>query len=122
MNKWCGIGRLTKDPEISYTQKGTAVARFSLAIDRRSAEKATDYIQCVAMGKTAEVMEKYIAKGDQIGVEGSIQTGNYKKDGKTVYTWNVFAESVTFTEKKKGGNSDIPEGFAQLADEDIPFS
>ena len=130
MNNWSGLGRLTKDPEIRYTQSGIAMANFTLAIDRRSKEKATDFIQCKAIGKIAEVIEKYVSKGDLIGVSGEIQTGSYEKDGKKVYTWCVFVSSIDFTGKrettsgkdeKQEAKSEIPEGFSQLTDDDIPF-
>lgn len=133
MNKWHGIGRTTKDIELRYTTGASqmAVARFTLAVNRRKRQDGTqeaDFISCIAWGKTAEIMEKYVHKGDQIGIVGRIQTGSYDKDGHKVYTTDVVVEELEFLEKKKdstqGGSgptqSEIPEGFSML-DEDIPF-
>ena len=133
MNKWQAIGRITKDIEVRYTQSQTAVARFTLAVNRRKKEDGTqeaDFISCMAWGKTAEIMDKYVHKGDRIGIVGRIQTGSYEKDGQKHYTTDVVVEELEFLEKKKdsaqsGGQSaqqgEIPEGFSQLTDDDIPF-
>ena len=103
MNVWTGTGRLTKDPVIRASQE-TTVARFTLAVNRKYKKDGdnADFISCVAFGKTAEFIEKYIAKGTKIEVEGRIQTGSYtNKDGSKVYTTDVVAESVDFAESKK---------------------
>jgi len=139
MNNVVLIGRLTKDPELRYIpQSETAVASFTLAVDRPlSKEKAADFIRIVTFGKTAELCEKYLAKGRQVGISGRIQTGSYKdKDGKTVYTTEVYADRVEFLgggdrNGGEGGSFDrpqkeapsIPEGFQALDedDDDIPF-
>lgn len=130
MNRADLTGRTTKDPEIRYAQ-GTnpmCIAKFSLAVDRRfkkDGEPTADFINCVAFGKTAEFIEKYVAKGIKIGVCGHIQTGSYKdKDGKTVYTTEVVADEVEFEEKKEqapkqdNGFIDVPDS----ALDDLPFS
>ena len=106
MNKVFGIGRLTKDIEIRYTQKGTAVASFILAIQRdiKNADGVyeSDFISCVAYNKTAETMGKYLTKGSQIAIDGRIQTGSYDgQDGKKVYTTDVVIEKVQFLDTKK---------------------
>lgn len=127
MNKWTGIGRVTKDIECRYTAKTQkAVARFTLAVNRMRKEDGADFISCIAWGKTAEIMEKYVKKGHQIGVTGRIQTGSYEKDGHKVFTTDVIVEEMEFLEKKQSSSSqtpqedEIPDGFAYL-DEDLPF-
>lgn len=133
MNNVTLIGRLTRDPEVRYTS-GTqmAVARFNLAVDRqykREGEPTADFIPIVVFGKTAELCEKYIAKGRQVAIEGRIQTGNYtNKDGNKVYTTDVVANRVEFLGYAKDSNAaapaedtGIPEGFQPIDDDDIPF-
>ena len=124
MNKWCGIGRLTKDPVIRYIPESqTAVASFSVAIDDGYGEKKkTNFIPVTVFGKQAENCEKFLAKGRKVGVEGKIQTGSYKnKDGQTVYTTDVVADRVEFLEfGEKNENNDIPSGFRAIDDE-TPF-
>ena len=106
MNKVILMGRLTRDPEVRYTQgdNASAVARFSLAVDRRfkkDGEQTADFINCVAFGKTGEFIEKYGRKGTKFVVEGRIQTGSYtNKDGQKVYTTDVVVEQVEFAESK----------------------
>ena len=103
MNVWTGTGRLTKDPVIRASHE-TTVARFTLAVNRKYKKDGdnADFISCVAFGKTAEFIEKYIAKGTKIEVVGRIQTDSYtNKDGSKVYTTDVVAESVDFAESKK---------------------
>ena len=104
MNKVVLAGRLTKDPEVRYSQgeNATCIARYSLAVDRRGKEKETDFINCVCFGKTGEFAEKYLKKGMKIIVFGRIQTGSYKdKDGRTLYTTDVIVEEHEFCESKK---------------------
>mgnify|MGYP004443971925 CR=1 FL=1 len=132
MNKWIGVGRLTRDPDIRYSGE-LAIARFTLAVERRFAkenEAKADFISCVAFGKTAQFIEKYVAKGTKIVVDGRIQTGSYEKDGQKVYTTEIVVESTEFAESKKSsgenpvenkkddGFVDLPEGF----DDELPFS
>lgn len=106
MNKVILMGRLTKDPEVRYSQgeASTAVARFSLAVDRRFKRDngpTADFINCVAFGKTGEFIEKYCHQGTKLCVEGRIQTGSYtNKDGNKVYTTDVVVESAEFAESK----------------------
>lgn len=114
MNKTILVGRLTADPEVRYTQgqNTTAVARFTLAVDRKyktDGGQSADFIGCVAFGKTAEFIEKYFRKGLKIALDGRIQTGSYTdKDGFKRYTTDVVAESVEFAESKKV-NEDKPQ-------------
>jgi single-strand DNA-binding protein len=110
MNKAMLIGRLTRDPEVRYSQgeNSTAVARFTLAVDRRFKRAGetsdADFIGCVAFGKQAEFVEKYFKQGMKMVAVGRIQTGSYtNKDGQKVYTTDVVVEEVEFAESK--GNS-----------------
>lgn len=124
MNAWVGIGRLVRDPEVRYTQSGKAVARFTLAIDRRGGEKQADFIPCVAWEKTAEIISQHVSKGQKIAVEGRIQTRSYDaNDGMKRYVTEVVVNSMEFCDSKGGQQlSDVKE-FAGTAvpDEDIPF-
>ena len=106
MNKWAGLGRLVRDPEIrkGKTSKGEEmlVARYTLAIDRRGKDAGADFISCVVFGRGAEFAEKYLKKGIKIAVTGRIQTGDYtNKDGQKVYTTDVIIEEQEFAESKK---------------------
>ena len=102
MNKVILIGRLTKDPELRFAAgSGTAVSRFTVAVNRQFKKDETDFINCVAFGKTAEFLEKYFKKGMAIGLTGHIQTGSYtNKDGQKVYTTDVIVEETEFVESK----------------------
>lgn len=136
MNRVVLMGRLTKDPELRYTQgeQPMAVGRFSLAVDRRGRDKGTDFISCVAFGKTAEFIEKYFGRGSRILLEGHIQTGSYdNKDGNRVYTTDVIVDAVEFCEKNSNvvaaepavTPSSVGEGFMNipdgLEDDGLPF-
>lgn len=122
MNQVLLIGRTTKDVEIRYSGE-TPVAKFSLAVDRQGKDKQTDFLNIVAFGKTAELCEKYLAKGKKVAVQGRIQTGSYEKEGRKIYTTDVIAERIEFIEwGDKAEKPDIiPEGFAVLDDGDDPF-
>ena len=119
MNKAILIGRLTRDPEVRYSQgeSSTAVARFTLAVDRRfkraGETQDADFIGCVAFGKQAEFVEKYFKQGMKMVAVGRIQTGSYtNKDGQKVYTTDVVAEEIEFAESK-GNNGDSGSGYQQ---------
>lgn len=140
MNRVILMGRLTREPDIRQPNE-TKVARFGLAVDRRfpkEGEKDADFPSCVAFGKSADFVEKYLHKGTKIVVEGHIQTGGYtNKDGQKIFTTDVICESFEFAESKKndsdGGNSsggnqkkaepkddgfmNVPEGL----DAELPF-
>ena len=112
MNKVILMGRLTRDPEVRYSQgeQATAVARYTLAVDRRgrSQENSADFIQCVAFGKAGEFVERYLHKGTKIVLTGRIQTGSYtNKEGQRVYTTDIVAEDQEFAESKnaEGGGT-----------------
>lgn len=110
MNKWIGMGRLTRDPEIRYTNSQSGeqmcIARYTLAVDRRFVKKGgneqtADFISCVAFGKIGEFAEKYLKQGAKIAVSGRIQTGSYtNKNGQKVYTTDVVVEECEFAESK----------------------
>ena len=139
MNSVSLIGRLTRDPEVRYgAATQTAVARFSIAIDRGKDrdgnDRGADFPTIVCFGKTAELVEKYLGKGRLVGITGRIQTGSYEKDGRKVYTTEVLADRVEFLDRgnSTSGNSSessysapaedsLPGGFEKLMDDDIPF-
>lgn len=116
------MGRLTRDPEIRYSQTGTAVARYNLAVNRRysrEGEPGADFLNCIAFGKSAEFAEKYFRKGLKIVIRGRIQTGSYtNRNGATVYTTDVVIEEQNFAESKgaqtsQGGNVTDAEALFQ---------
>lgn len=138
MNKVILMGRLTRDPDIRYSQgeKSTAVARYALAVDRkfkRDGEASADFINCIAFGKNGEFAEKYLRKGTKIVVVGHIQTGSYtNKDVQKVYTTDVVVEEHEFAESKKSAGESLPpatshtdkDGFMNIPDgidEELPF-
>ena len=146
MNKVILMGRLTRDPEIRYSQgeQSTAIARYTVAVDRRfqrnnSDGQTADFIPCVAFGRSGEFAEKYFHKGIKVVVEGRIQTGSYtNKEGQKVYTTEVIVENQEFAESKNansGGDfapADRPspggasvDGFMNIPDsldEELPFA
>lgn len=142
MNKVILIGRLVRDPEVRYGgANNTAVARISLAVDRRfkqEGQPTADFINCLAFGKRAEFLEKYCSKGTKLVVEGSWQTGSYtNKDGQKVYTNECLIENCEFAESKNtsggnngGGNArqqsnSAGDGFMNIPDgidEESPFN
>lgn len=142
------MGRLTRDPEVRYSQgdNATAIARFTLAVDRRikrDNEASVDYINCVSFGRSAEFAEKYFHKGTKIVIVGRIQTGSYtNKDGQKIYTTDIvieeqdFAESKAASQQNNSGNAQnasnnqqaqqpkpqtSPDGFMSADDEGLPF-
>lgn len=140
MNKVILMGRLTRDPEVRYSsgENQTAIARYSLAVDRRRGkndEQSADFINCVTFGKSAEFAEKYFHKGLKITVAGRIQTGSYtNKDGQKVYTTDVVVEEQEFAESKAASGNSAPasnpepsngDGFMNIPDgidEELPFN
>lgn len=142
MNKAIIMGRLTRDPEIRWTQAGNSqeqmcIARYTLAVDRRQKDAGADFIPVVAFGKAGEFAEKYFKKGTKLVVTGRIQTGSYtNKEGAKVYTTEIVAEDQEFAESKAAGQQgngqaaagqpqtddqgfmNIPDGI----DEELPFS
>lgn len=134
MNKVILLGRLTKDPDVRYTQSENmlAIARYTLAVDRRfkkEGQPSADFINCVAFGKSAEFAEKYMTKGRLFGVIGRIQTRNYDNDKKEkVYVTEVVVEEQYFADSKKDDKKDINEllkedddKLKELDNIDLPF-
>ena len=150
MNRVILMGRLTRDPNISYSQGGDnmAIARFTLAVDRRGRrqdgadQQNADFIGCVCFGRQAEFAEKYLRQGTKVAVTGRIQTGSYtNKDGQKVYTTDVVLDDIEFAESKntQGGSdsnysyqapsrpapSAAGDGFMNIPDgidEELPFN
>lgn len=100
MNRIILCGRLTREPDVRYSQgeKPMAIARYTLAVDRVG--DGADFPSCVAFGKQGEFAEKYLQKGMKILIEGHLQTGSYEKDGKKIYTTDVIVDRHEFVEKK----------------------
>ena len=132
MNSVALVGRLTKNPIVTYTQGGSSITKFSIAVDRRfktDGQPSADFINVVVFGKTGEFVEKWFHKGEPISITGRIQTGSYtKQDGTKVYTTDVIAESAEFVPGKPQNQSQEPEqvneGFMQINAEDeagLPF-
>lgn len=134
MNKVILLGRLTKDPEVRYTQSENmlAIARYTLAVDRRfkkEGQPSADFINCVAFGKSAEFAEKYMTKGRLFGVIGRIQTRNYENDKKEkVYVTEIVVDEQYFVDSKKDDKKDLSEllkedddKLKELDDIDLPF-
>lgn len=116
MNKFIGIGRLTRDPEIRTAQSQSGqitIARYTLAIDRRfkkEGEQSADFINCIAFSKLGEFAEKYLKKGTKIAVVGRIQTSNYtNKEGQKVYTTDIVVEECEFAESKAASGTANPQ-------------
>ena len=144
MNKVILMGRLTRDPDVRYSQgdNSTAIARYTIAVDRRVSRNAgddqqtADFIGCVAFGRNAEFAEKYLHKGTKILVEGRIQTGSYtNKDGNKVYTTDIVVERHEFCESRGAQGGDMSfggsapsapdDGFINLPggiEDEIPFN
>lgn len=139
MNKVILMGRLTRDPDIRYSQgdSATCVARFTLAVDRRfkkqGDDQTADFINCVAFGKTGEFAEKYLYQGTKVVGCGRIQTGSYtNKEGQRVYTTDVVLEEVEFAESKNSSNNNTQgrpspvdaNGFMNIQDDlgELPFN
>ena len=130
MNKWIGMGRLTRDPQLESSGNGVEYCRFTIAIDRaftkKDGEKQTDFIDCTCFNKTAALVDKYFHKGDGIMVEGRIEQDKYvDKDGNNRTSWKIICDRVEFPPSRKGQSDAAPAQSAAFADEDddgeIPF-
>lgn len=143
MNKVIISGRLTRDPEVRYSQgeNSLAIARFTLAVDRKIKKDGdnADFISCIAFGKSAEFFEKYVKQGTKMAIVGRIQTGSYtNKEGQKVYTTDIVVEESEFAESKNNSSSGnenqssrpipsqaIGDGFMNIPeglDEELPFN
>ena len=101
MNQFTGIGRLTNDPELKYTAAGMAYAKFTLAINRVPKKDETDFINCTAWGKTAEVVGEYVRKGHRLAVTGSLKIDHFEKNGEKRTSAGINVNSVEFLESAK---------------------
>lgn len=128
MNSCDFIGRLTRDPEVRYSQgeKPVCITRFTLAVDKPKGDGAF-YLAFKALGARGEFAEKHLRKGQQIGVHSRAESGSYEKDGNKVYFTEFIVEGFTFCGKKENGNAgpaagdgfmDVPDGY----DEELPFN
>lgn len=136
MNKVILMGRLTRDPEVRYSQgeNSTAVARYTVAVDRKSnKDNEADFIPCVCFGKAAEFVEKYLHKGLKIAITGRLRTGSYtNKDGNRIFTTDVVVEEHEFAESKSSGSNNqmsppasVSDGFMNIPDgidDELPFN
>ncbi|MBB6716252.1 single-stranded DNA-binding protein [Clostridium gasigenes] len=136
MNKVMLIGRLTRDPELNFAaNSGTAVCKFGIAVTRQFKKEETDFINCIAFGKTGEIIGQHLTKGKPIAIVGNIRTGNYEaKDGTKRYTTDVVVESFDFIGGNKEKQSENPksnqndfggtnfeEDMTPVDDGDMPF-
>ena len=141
MNKFIGMGRLTRDPEVRYSQgeKSTAIASFSIAVNRkfkRENEADVDFFNCTAFGKQAEFVEKYLKQGTKVLITGRVQNNNYtNKEGQKVYSVQIMVEEIEFTESKAASTGTTPSfnpngvtdanGFMNIPEslaEELPFA
>lgn len=130
MNKFIGMGRLTRDPEITTTNTGTQMARYSIAVDRKfkkEGQPTADFFNCVSFGKQAEFCEKYLKKGIKVVVSGPIQIDNYTtKTGEKRINVNVMVDDIEFAESKgdKTDNNESKNDFINVTIpmEELPFS
>lgn len=136
MNKVILMGRLTRDPEVRYSASSTAIARYTLAVDRmytRENDPTADFIPCVCFGKTAEFAENHLHKGIKIAVTGRIQTGSYtNRDGQKVYTTDVVVEQQEFAESRSASSASaqqpapaLDDGYINIPDgidDELPFN
>lgn len=130
------MGRLTRDPEVRYSNEGNAVSKFSLAVDRRykrEGQPNADFFNCVAFGKTAEFTEKYLKQGTKVALEGELQNNNYtNKEGQKVYGMQIVVNSLEFAESKSSSSSDREStqqgdsndfmNVPDVAEEELPFA
>jgi single-strand DNA-binding protein len=136
MNKVLMMGRLTRDPEVRYSNEGNAVSKFSLAVDRRykrEGQPDADFFNCVTFGKTAEFTEKYLKKGTKVVLEGELQNNNYtNKEGQKVYGMQIVVNSLEFAESKSSNSPDRENtqqvdsndfmNVPDVAEEELPFA
>ncbi len=129
MNRVTFIGRLTKDPEIRYTQgaEPLAICQFSIAVERPYGEPTSDFFRCICFGKRGEAISKYFRKGSKIGIAGRLQTGSYTdKDGVKRYTTDTIVEDFEFCDSKNAQDNSADSNNADFTEdntgyEDLPF-
>ena len=131
MNKWIGMGRLTRDPKLESSGNGVEYCRFSVAIDRayskQGEDRKCDFIDCTTFGKQAAFVQKYFHKGDGIMVDGRLESDKYvDKDGNNRVSWKIMCDRVEFPPSRKTDSGAAPSGTEFVepidgSDEDIPF-
>ena len=135
MNQVLLIGRLTKDPELKYSQSGKAFCRFSIAVTKEFNRNETDFFDCVAWNKTAEIVAEYMRKGRKLAVHGRLATGSYEKEGRNIKTYSIIVDKFEFVdsgekEQQQSGkfsSQEVQENEAFndndeiMDDEDFPF-
>lgn len=126
MNSVFEIGRVTKDVALRATPSGKSVAQFSLAVPRFKKEDGADFFNCIAWGKTAENMSKYVKQGDRIAVTGRLQSRNYEKDGRRVYVTEIVCEEVQFLEYRRDEQAQVEtpvdaNTFPDIDPDEVPF-
>ena len=131
MNSIVLIGRLARDPELSYTASQTAMCRFTLAVDRprrNGEDQGADFIRIVVWNRQAETCDRYLSKGSRVAIEGNIRTGSYEnRDGVTVYTTDVWANRVEFLSSARDNDNTEPrkverEDSFNATYDDVPFN
>ena len=126
MNKAIIIGRLTKDIDLKYTTDGQmAVSRFTVAVprgkDKNGNDKGADFISCVAFGRRAETLERFVRKGHRIAVSGQIRTGSYEANGEKKYTTDVIVQDFDFLQPKEKSEPPVESYYTDLTDEEIEY-
>jgi single-strand DNA-binding protein len=127
MNNVSLIGRLVKDGELRFNQSGVGIYRNTIAVNRKFKKDESDFISIVAFKQTGELMANHLKKGDQVGIEGHIQTGSYEKDGHKVYTTDIIVDNITFVGSKKQDkpsqkkDADPFQDAAPIDSDDLPF-
>lgn len=124
MNNVTLMGRLTRDPELKYSQAGKAYCRFTVAINREFNREEADFINCLAFGKTAETIAEWLGKGRRIALQGRIQTGSYQNsNGDTIYTTEVVADRFEFVDSQNENSKKTHSNNNDVLDDndDFPF-
>ena len=124
MNVTVLVGRLTKDPEVKFGQTGKAYARFTLAVNRPFSKDEVDFINCVAFGKTAELIAEYLRKGHKVGITGRLQMNKYEVNGEKRTSYDVIVDTIEFLESKQSGaqqNNTRVEEDNNTDDDEFPF-
>lgn len=123
INRVIIVGRLTADPQLRMTSMNKKTCRFSLAVNRRGKDNGADFPNCLAWEQAADLIATHCNKGDQIGVEGHIQTGSYVDNatGKKIYTTDIIVDNVTFLNNRPTEATETPQNNVPIADEELPF-
>ena len=123
MNHITLIGRLTKDPELKYSQSGKAFCRFSLAVAKEFNRNETDFFDCVAWNKAAEIIAEYLRKGKRAAIQGRLETGSYETDGKNIKTYSIVVDKFEFLDPAGGqGQQSASYSQNQVSQNNEPFA